>query len=59
MSEGIAVQIVLKTRVSEMKNHVFSACLSLDPAGPAILYGIVTSWVLGIIYWVGKMMGVM
>ena len=27
-------------------------------AGPVILYGIFTSWVLGLIYWIGKMMGV-
>ncbi len=26
-------------------------------AGPVILYGIVSSWVLGLIYWIGKMMG--
>ncbi len=25
-------------------------------AGPVILYGILTSWVLGIIYWLGKML---
>ena len=27
-------------------------------AGPVILYGIVASWLLGLIYWIGKMMGV-
>lgn len=27
-------------------------------AGPVILYGIFTSWVLGLIYWIGKMWGV-
>lgn len=27
-------------------------------AGPVILYGLVSSWVLGFIYWLGKMMGV-
>lgn len=27
-------------------------------AGPVILYGIVTSWGLGLIYWLGKMWGV-
>lgn len=26
-------------------------------AGPVILFGIVTSWVLGLIYWVGTLMG--
>lgn len=28
-------------------------------AGPVILYGIFTSWVLGLIYWIGKMFGMM
>lgn len=27
-------------------------------AGPVILYGTVTSWVLGMIYWIGKLVGV-
>lgn len=27
-------------------------------AGPVILYGIFSSWVLGILYWVGKLLGV-
>lgn len=26
-------------------------------AGPVILYGIFASWILGLIYWIGKMMG--
>jgi stage V sporulation protein AC len=26
-------------------------------AGPVILYGIFTSWVLGLFYWIGKLMG--
>jgi stage V sporulation protein AC len=25
-------------------------------AGPVILYGIFTSWVLGLLYWIGKML---
>lgn len=28
-------------------------------AGPVILYGIFTSWVLGLIYWIGKIFGIM
>ena len=27
-------------------------------AGPVILFGIVTSWGLGLIYWIGKLMGI-
>ena len=34
-------------------------CRIFQRAGPVILYGIVTSWVLGVVYWVFKMMGIM
>ncbi len=27
-------------------------------AGPVILYGIFCSWILGILYWIGKLMGI-
>jgi stage V sporulation protein AC len=27
-------------------------------AGPVILYGTLTSWLLGLVYWIGKMMGI-
>lgn len=27
-------------------------------AGPVILYGIFTSWILGLVYWIGKLVGV-
>lgn len=33
-------------------------CKIFTIAGPVILYGIITSWVLGVIYWVLQMMGV-
>lgn len=33
-------------------------CKVFSIAGPVILYGIVTSWVCGLIYWTLKMMGV-
>lgn len=33
-------------------------CKIFTIAGPVILYGIFTSWVLGVIYWVLKMFGV-
>lgn len=33
-------------------------CKIFTIAGPVILYGIVTSWVLGVIYWILKCMGV-
>lgn len=33
-------------------------CKIFSIAGPVILYGIVSSWVLGLVYWIGKMIGV-
>ena len=33
-------------------------CKIFTIAGPVILYGIVVSWALGLIYWIGKVMGV-
>ncbi len=32
--------------------------LKLTIAGPVILYGVLASWVLGVIYWAGRVMGV-
>ena len=32
-------------------------CKIFTIAGPVILYGVVTSWLLGFIYWLGKMLG--
>lgn len=34
-------------------------CKIFTIAGPVILYGIFTSWVLGLLYWIGKMVGVL
>ena len=33
-------------------------CKIFTITGPVILYGILASWVLGVIYWVGGVMGV-
>lgn len=33
-------------------------CKIFTIAGPVILYGIFTSWVLGVLYWIGKMLGI-
>ena len=33
-------------------------CKIFTIAGPVILYGVFTSWALGLIYWVGKIIGV-
>lgn len=34
-------------------------CKIFTIAGPVILYGILSSWVLGLIYWAGQMLGMM
>lgn len=33
-------------------------CKIFTISGPVILYGVLTSWALGIIYWICKMIGV-
>lgn len=33
-------------------------CKIFTIAGPVILYGILSSWALGLIYWIGKIVGV-
>ena len=41
------------------RDEVFGVgCKIFTIAGPVILYGVLTSWVLGLIYWIGKMMGI-
>lgn len=34
-------------------------CKIFSIAGPVILYGIFTSWILGLIYWILKMVGIL
>lgn len=44
----------------QKEGQVFGiGCKIFTIAGPVILYGIFTSWVLGLIYWVLKLMGVL
>ena len=44
----------------QKEGQVFGiGCKIFTIAGPVILYGILASWGLGLIYWIGKMMGVM
>ena len=57
---GFANSVVASAIEYKTEGQVYGiGCKIFTIAGPVILYGIVTSWVLGIIYWVGKMMGVM
>ena len=45
--------------LTQAEGQVFGiGCKIFTIAGPVILYGIFTSWALGLIYWIGKMIGV-
>ncbi len=43
-----------------VEGQVFGiGCKIFTIAGPVILYGVLSSWILGLIYWAGKMLGMM
>ena len=43
----------------QKEGQVFGiGCKIFTIAGPVILYGIFTSWLLGLVYWIGKLIGV-
>ena len=55
---GFANSVAAPAIEFQKEGQVFGiGCKIFTIAGPVILYGIFTSWVLGIIYWIGKMMG--
>jgi len=46
--------------LTEGEGQVFGiGCKVFTIAGPVILYGIVSSWIVGLIYWIFKMFGVL
>lgn len=56
---GFANSVAAPAIEYKKEGQVFGiGCKIFTIAGPVILYGIVTSWVLGVIYWIGKMLGV-
>ena len=56
---GFANSVVAPAIEYKAEGQVFGVgCKIFTIAGPVILYGIFTSWVLGLIYWVGQMMGI-
>ena len=56
---GFANSVVASAIEYKTEGQVYGiGCKIFTIAGPVILYGIVTSWGLGIIYWIGKMAGV-
>ena len=57
---GFANSVVASAIEYKSEGQVYGiGCKIFTIAGPVILYGIFTSWVLGLIYWIGKMMGLL
>ncbi len=56
---GFANSVAAPAIEFKKEGQVFGVgCKIFTIAGPVILYGIFTSWVLGLIYWIGKMAGI-
>lgn len=56
---GFANSVVSPAIEFKAEGQVFGiGCKIFTISGPVILYGIFTSWILGIIYWLGKITGV-
>lgn len=57
---GFANSVCAPAIEYKKEGQVFGiGCKIFTIAGPVILYGIVTSWVLGVIYWMLKIFGIM
>ena len=56
---GFANSVVAPAIEYKAEGQVFGVgCKIFTIAGPVILYGIFTSWVLGMIKWIGVLMGI-
>ena len=56
---GFANSVAAPAIEYKKEGQVFGiGCKIFTIAGPVILYGIFTTWVLGLIYWLGKVTGV-
>lgn len=56
---GFANSVTAPAIEYKKEGQVFGiGCKIFTIAGPVILYGIFCSWVLGLIYWIGRMMGI-
>lgn len=56
---GFANSVAAPAIEFQKEGQVFGiGCKIFTIAGPVILYGIFTSWLLGLIYWIGKCFGV-
>lgn len=57
---GFANGIASSAIEFQKEGQVFGiGCKIFTIAGPVILYGLVSSWVLGLLYWIGSMTGAM
>ena len=57
---GFANSVVSPAIEYKAEGQVFGiGCKIFTIAGPVILYGILASWGLGVVYWIGKMVGVL
>ena len=56
---GFANSVAAPAIEYKKEGQVFGiGCKIFTIAGPVILYGIFTSWALGVIYWIGKSAGI-
>lgn len=56
---GFANSVVAPAIEYKAEGQVFGVgCKIFTIAGPVILYGVLASWGLGLVYWIGKMMGI-
>lgn len=57
---GFANSVASAAIEYQKEGQVFGiGCKIFTIAGPVILYGIFTSWVLGVVYWVGRTLGIL
>lgn len=55
---GFANSIASAAIEYQKEGQVFGiGCKIFTIAGPVILYGILTSWILGLVYWIGTLLG--
>ncbi len=55
---GFANSVVSPAIEYRTEGHVFGVGVKIFTiAGPVILFGVFASWVLGILYWIGQMLG--
>lgn len=56
---GFANSVAAPAIEYKKEGQVFGiGCKIFTIAGPVILYGVFASWVLGVIYWIGRLIGV-